>query len=305
VAPNRAPDAATLAKYDTNRNGVLDAAEQAALDADMRRSAGAASSSAVGGTKADEDIISLSPFEVISDNKGYYGANTMSGTRFNTKLEDLASSITVMTKEQMSDFAMLDINDVFLYDAPTKANRIVSAAVEPSESAYANAAAFSVSADGRFVAFPGDSPLSDDDYVADLARDFGYPLPSLLRRLYLEVGNGGFGPGYGIFNLPLGEEHKAWPSLSPSLFPMCDWGCAILSFVDCADAEATMWGWDPNPAPHDDLDKALFREDVTLCQWLARWVSGELYQPVLVQDPKSGAWRSATHEEKATWMNEF
>ena len=28
-------------------------------------------------------------------------------------------------------------------------------------------------------------------------RDFGYPLPSL-HRLYLEVGNGGFGLGYGI-----------------------------------------------------------------------------------------------------------
>lgn len=135
-------------------------------------------------------------------------------------------------------------------------------------------------------------------------RDFGYPLPSLLRRLYLEVGNGGFGPGYGILSLPIGEEHKAWRSLPPSLFPVCDWDCGISSFVDCADAEARMWGWDPNPAPHDDLDKALFREDVTLCQWLARWVSGELYQPVLVQDPESGAWRGATHEEKAAWMNE-
>ncbi|MBM3853805.1 MAG: TonB-dependent receptor, partial [Verrucomicrobia bacterium] len=41
----------------------------------------------------------------------------MSGTRFNSKLEDLASSITVMTKDQMADFAMLDINDVFLYTA--------------------------------------------------------------------------------------------------------------------------------------------------------------------------------------------
>ena len=47
-------------------------------------------------------------------------ANTMSGTRFNTKLDDLASSITVMTKDQMSDFAMLDVNDVFLYAANTE-----------------------------------------------------------------------------------------------------------------------------------------------------------------------------------------
>ncbi len=67
----------------------------------------------------DETVV-LSPFEVVSNNKGYYSANTMSGTRFNTKLDDLASSITVMTKEQMSDFAMLDINDVFLYVAGTE-----------------------------------------------------------------------------------------------------------------------------------------------------------------------------------------
>lgn len=59
--------------------------------------------------------VQLSPFEIVADTKGYYSANTMSGTRFNTKLEDLGSAISVITKEQMSDFAMLDINDVFLY----------------------------------------------------------------------------------------------------------------------------------------------------------------------------------------------
>jgi len=44
----------------------------------------------------------------------------MSGTRFNSKIEDLGSSITVITKEQMTDFAMLDINDIFLYTASTE-----------------------------------------------------------------------------------------------------------------------------------------------------------------------------------------
>ena len=71
-------------------------------------------------TKPADDVVSLSPFEVVSDTKGYYSANTMSGTRFNSKLEDLASSVTVMTKEQMSDFAMLDINDIFNYTANTE-----------------------------------------------------------------------------------------------------------------------------------------------------------------------------------------
>src|SRR5262245_57782441 len=103
VAPTATPDAATLAKYDTNKNGVLDADERATLDADQRKAgaAVAAASSGSNAARAGDEVIALSPFEVVSDNKGYYGANTMSGTRFNSKLEDLGASITVMTKEQM------------------------------------------------------------------------------------------------------------------------------------------------------------------------------------------------------------
>ncbi len=69
---------------------------------------------------AKEDVVVLSPFEVVEDTRGYYAANSMSGTRFNTKLEDLGASISVVTKELMSDFAMLDINDVFMYTASTE-----------------------------------------------------------------------------------------------------------------------------------------------------------------------------------------
>ncbi|MSU65223.1 MAG: TonB-dependent receptor [Opitutus sp.] len=107
VAPAPAPDASTLAKYDANKNGVLEANEVAAIEAAYKASSTAATMSA--------EVVSLSPFEVVSDNKGYYAANSMSGTRFNTRLDDLASSITVLTKEQMADFAMLDFNDMALY----------------------------------------------------------------------------------------------------------------------------------------------------------------------------------------------
>ena len=68
----------------------------------------------------EKDVVQLSPFQVVENNRGYYSANTMSGTRFNTKLDDLASSITVMTKKQMTDFGMTNINDVFLYMAGTE-----------------------------------------------------------------------------------------------------------------------------------------------------------------------------------------
>ena len=70
--------------------------------------------------KKSDEVVTLSPFEVVSDSKGYFQANTMSGTRLNSKIEDLGQSISVMTKAQMSDFAMLDINDVFDYMASTE-----------------------------------------------------------------------------------------------------------------------------------------------------------------------------------------
>ena len=67
-----------------------------------------------------EDVTQLSPFEVVENNNGYYAANTMSGTRVNSKIEDLGASITVVTKEQMADFAMLGIHDLFAYEANTE-----------------------------------------------------------------------------------------------------------------------------------------------------------------------------------------
>lgn len=66
-------------------------------------------------TASNEDVVVLSPFQVTSQRSGYYEANSMSGTRFNTKIEDIGSSITVVSKEQMEDFGILNINDLFLY----------------------------------------------------------------------------------------------------------------------------------------------------------------------------------------------
>lgn len=80
-----------------------------------------APSTAAAVTAADtKDVVVLTPFEVVSSTKGYYASNTMSGTRFNAKLSDLASSVTVLTKDQMTDFGMIDINDAFLYVAGTE-----------------------------------------------------------------------------------------------------------------------------------------------------------------------------------------
>ncbi len=70
---------------------------------------------------ADEDIVVLSPFEVnASNDRGYQAISTLSGTRINSNLEDLAASISVVTKQQLQDTAATDINDIFKYELNTE-----------------------------------------------------------------------------------------------------------------------------------------------------------------------------------------
>jgi outer membrane receptor protein involved in Fe transport len=82
--------------------------------------AGAATDAQTAVIPSKEEVVTMSPFEVVSDNRGYYAANTTSGTRLNSKIGDLGASISVVTKEQMADFALLDLNDIFNYEAGTE-----------------------------------------------------------------------------------------------------------------------------------------------------------------------------------------
>lgn len=115
-----APNAAQLTKYDADKNGRLDSEEEAALRTDEAKARGAVTALPADAPPTGDKAIRLSPFEVREANSGYYATSTMSGTRLNSKLEDLASSISVVTKAQMQDFAMLDINDIFAYESSTE-----------------------------------------------------------------------------------------------------------------------------------------------------------------------------------------
>jgi len=67
------------------------------------------------------DVVQLSPFEVNgAQDRGYLATTAMSGTRLNSKIEDIASALSVVTKQQLQDTAAVDINDVFLYEANTE-----------------------------------------------------------------------------------------------------------------------------------------------------------------------------------------
>ncbi|WP_395753698.1 SMI1/KNR4 family protein [Prosthecobacter sp.] len=104
--------------------------------------------------------------------------------------------------------------------------------------------------------------------AADLARTeglIGVRFPWFLRALFLEVGNGGFGPGYGVMGICLAGadarpgisleethlEHSAWCAecgfdWPKDLVPLIDHGCGIYTCLDCADEELNLHEYDPN-----------------------------------------------------------
>ncbi len=118
----------------------------------------------------------------------------------------------------------------------------------------------------------------------------GFALPSLLRRIYLEVGDGAFGlsPLYlerfnGLCDMALidsyvglrsesGEdehEERIWPE---KLLIIYDWGCNIYSCLDCAHSEHRVLRNDNN---RDSDVYAL--EAPSFQQWLQAVLDGMLH----------------------------
>jgi hypothetical protein len=120
----------------------------------------------------------------------------------------------------------------------------------------------------------------------------GFRLPSLLRMLYLQIGNGGFGPGYGLIGLAGGtklfglnlvelyqdgvnagrpEPYRPWPA---EYIDTCDWGCGITSALRWTDADAPVF------RVHGDLyeggpwEAVMMPEAGSLHSWLEDWLSG-------------------------------
>ncbi|MBT2490302.1 hypothetical protein J7E96_17605 [Streptomyces sp. ISL-96] len=117
--------------------------------------------------------------------------------------------------------------------------------------------------------------------VTEAEQAIGFPLPPLLRRLYLDVANGGFGPAEGILGVRGGAPQGDWSDLSeiyddgpdPSsriptgLVPVYDWGCTIWSLVDFRDPAGPMW------CTHDGECRP---QGINLSQWLAETMAGTL-----------------------------
>ncbi|MFE3450287.1 SMI1/KNR4 family protein [Nonomuraea sp. NPDC059194] len=147
---------------------------------------------------------------------------------------------------------------------------------------------------GAMSRLPGTTATASPAAVDEAERAMGLRLPPLLRRVYLEVANGGLGPGGGILGVPVTgtaqpadvvECHAAWnagpdPFVPSGLVWLCDWGSAIWSLVDCRDPAGPMWLWDPmGPYLSSDAVKSVDRtslvaQNMTLAEWLTEWLNG-------------------------------
>jgi hypothetical protein len=147
-------------------------------------------------------------------------------------------------------------------------------------------------------------PPASAKALAEAEDIIGYPLPPLLRRLYTEVANGGFGPFGGVEGLRDGhtsnglgmldmylqyDEPDPEPGLPPSpprgVLMFCDHGCAMWVLLDCRHPEGQMWWWDEGER---------YKCDLTLSEWLAMWLTGQLEQgfpgDLAIEDGESWSW---------------
>ena len=69
----------------------------------------------------EEAVYDLSPFTVDSgDSEGYAATSTLAGTRLKTNLRDIASTISVVTKDFLEDTDSTDLKELLIYTANTE-----------------------------------------------------------------------------------------------------------------------------------------------------------------------------------------
>jgi hypothetical protein len=132
-------------------------------------------------------------------------------------------------------------------------------------------------------------PTAPPILVANAERKIGISLPLLLKQCYLEIANGGFGPGLGIIGIGEGHisdygdlvstyltlQHDAasgQKNVEPGVLPFCAWGCAMLTCVRCDNSQQIL----------TFEEGLLWPQQYTLDGFCELWLAGK---DILASDP--------------------
>jgi hypothetical protein len=152
-------------------------------------------------------------------------------------------------------------------------------------------------------------PVALPEQIAEAESALGFELPPLLKELYLRVGNGGYGPGYGLLGVAEGASDEngetvvdlyfglsqpdpedpnwRWPS---RLLPVANLGCAMYACLDCTTPDAPLVWFEPNAHSEDGpWDDCFIPLASSMEAWLRSWLAGE--------DLLASAWKATFGKE--------
>ena len=131
--------------------------------------------------------------------------------------------------------------------------------------------------------------------LTNLETKIDLTLPSVIKQLYLELGNGDFGPDYGFFlleevegnkKITLDQAHqelhqakiKDWDwELSKLLVPFLYWGADIYSLVDCGDPNGAVYVLDENLKDENTTwQSCVWKHQNSILDWLKKWSEGDV-----------------------------
>ena len=126
------------------------------------------------------------------------------------------------------------------------------------------------------------APILNSDFLAELEGRLNAPYPEFLRVLYTEIGDGGYGPGYGLITAEEAVERAlAWrePGV-PDLLPFVYWGCTVYSVTELASGRVGILDLDATNDDFPALEATWWQYDTLSAFWTA-WLNGEeLFFPV-------------------------